>query len=65
MRISFILLTIFLLTSCRYDEEFSDVKELRNLKVQVEEIVDEELTMENQQKITNYFACLTFVQHLF
>lgn len=56
MRILFIFLTIFLLTSCRYDEEFSEVKELRNLKVQVEEIVDEELTMENQQIITNYFG---------
>lgn len=56
MRLLTMILMITLVSSCRYDEVFSNFKSLKELKLNVEKISSEELTTENQLIIKNYFS---------
>ncbi len=53
-----ILIQIFIvltLVSCRYNGDYSKLLSLKDDKIEVESILDEELNPENQLKLKNYF----------
>jgi hypothetical protein len=56
MKFLVLILVLTLVSSCRYDEVFSNLHSLKELKLDVEKISSEELTTENQIIVKNYFS---------
>lgn len=53
-----LLIGILMLSSCRYNKTFSNLKDLKISKENVEKISTEELTVENQKILRTYFSNL-------
>lgn len=60
-----LLLSILMLSSCRYNETFSNLKSLKVAKENVEKISTEELTAENQKTLRIYFSKLKDIAYEF
>ena len=65
MKLLILSIMLISLTSCKYGRTFSDVKNLEGKKISVENIQFEELTVENQKVLRDYFSSLKEVAYEF
>lgn len=58
MKYIFILLSVLILSSCKYNSTFSELKSLKESKAKVEAIAADNLTAKNQLILRTYFSSL-------
>lgn len=65
MKYLFLVAVILSLASCKYGRTFSDVKNLEGKRISVENIQFEDLNIENQKVLRDYFSSLKEVAYEF
>lgn len=65
MKYLLMIISVMLLSSCKYGTTFSQLKNLNELKKEVEAASTEELTRENQLKLRAYFSSIKDIAYEF
>lgn len=65
MKLLILSIMLISLTSCKYERTFSDVKNLEEKRISVEQIQFEDLNVDNQKVLRNYFSSLKEVAYEF
>jgi hypothetical protein len=65
MKYTLLLILTILISSCKYQTTFNQVKSLESLKVEVESVASQELNADNQEKLRAYFSSIKDIAYKF